>query len=270
MKYSINAAAHTHIGRVRVNNEDNVYLCGQYRRDISREEFQTEYSGGTSRFLAAVCDGMGGEENGELASLLAVQCLSSCKFEHVYRTANACIQQANQNICAEMKKNGGRRMGSTLAALYIDKDRAIACNLGDSRVSLLRGGRLFQLSTDHNKARQLVELGVLTPEQAKKHSSRHELTQHLGIFEHEMVIQPAFSEEIRLSVGDCFLLCSDGLTDMVSEDEITNQLSTDAAPQQKAGMLVQMALDAGGRDNITVVVIQIEEKKRSFWTSLLG
>lgn len=268
MKFSITAAARTHTGLVRGNNEDNLYLCGQYRRDISLGEFRTEHRGGAGEFLAAVCDGMGGETKGECASLLAVQNLIPSKFDKIRETAQVCIRQANTQICAEIEKNGGRRMGSTLAALYIDEGKAISCNIGDSRVYLLREGALRQLSTDHNKARRMIELGVLTPEQAARHPSRHELTQHLGIFEHEMILEPAFSETIELRPGDRFLLCSDGLTDMAAEQDISKKLREDLPPEKQAEDLVQMALEGGGRDNITVVVVHVKEKSGPFWAKI--
>ena len=154
-------------------------------------------------------------------------------------------------------------MGSTLAALYIDEGKILCCNIGDSRCYRLRGGRLEPLSTDHNKAGRMVEMGVLTPEQAARHPSRHELTQHLGIFEEEMIIQPAFHGPEALQQGDIFLLCSDGLTDMVSEADITTCLSGDSSPEEKAEKLISMALAGGGKDNVTVLVVQAEGDKRS-------
>lgn len=270
MKFQISAAAVTHTGRVRSNNEDNYYLCGQIRQDVSKGEEQHTYSGGTQGFLAAVCDGMGGEDFGELASLLAVQTLKPSRWSSVRETARTCIRQANSQICAEIEKNGGGRMGSTLAALYIDDKKAICCNIGDSRVYLLRGGSLRQLSTDHNKAKRLVELGVLTPEQAAKHHSRHELTQHLGIFEQEMLLEPTFSDEIELKDGDIFLLCSDGLTDMAAEMEITARLTEGGTPEEQANNLVQMALAAGGKDNITVLILNIREEHSSIWRRIIS
>lgn len=270
MKFQISAAAVTHTGHVRSNNEDNYYLCGQIREDVSVGESKHTFSGGTKMFLAAVCDGMGGENFGERASLLAVQTLKPSRWNAVRETARTGVRQANSRICAEIEKNGGGRMGSTLAALYIDEEKAISCNVGDSRVYHLRGGSLRQLSTDHNKARRLVELGVLTPEQAAKHHSRHELTQHLGIFEHELVLEPAFSEEIELIAGDIFLLCSDGLTDMVSETEITARLTGGGTPEEQAKDLIQMALAAGGKDNVTVLILHIGGNHCSAWQRIIS
>ena len=269
MSFRISAAARTHVGRIRTNNEDNFYLQKHIRRDVNQG---SAFCGGTWKdrsFLAAVADGMGGEDSGEIASLLAVQALSPCRFEEMEGTARASIDRANEKICEEIEKNGGRRMGSTLAALYIDDGKARCCNIGDSRVYLLREGKFTRLSTDHNKAGRMVELGVLTPEQAARHPSRHELTQHLGIFEEEMVLGPAFGEPVTLHEGDVFLLCSDGLTDMVSEAAIAACLSREAPPEEQTESLVQLALDGGGRDNVTALVIQINEARPSLWQRFL-
>lgn len=269
MSFRISAAARTHVGRIRTNNEDNFYLQKHIRRDVNQG---SAFCGGTWKdrsFLAAVADGMGGEDSGEIASLLAVQALSPCRFEEMEGTARASIDRANEKICEEIEKNSGRRMGSTLAALYIDGGQARCCNIGDSRAYLLREGKLLQLSVDHNKAKRMVELGALTPEQAARHPSRHELTQHLGIFQEEMLIQPAFSAPVRLQAGDMFLLCSDGLTDMVSEADISARLVFGGAPEEQAESLVQQALAGGGRDNVTVIVIQVEEAQPSVWRRLL-
>ena len=269
MNFRISAAARTHVGRIRTNNEDNFYLQDHIRKDVDQKNAEYHGDWKASRFLAAVADGMGGEAQGETASLMTVEALKPCRLEGIEEAARTAIERANREICSEIEKNGGRRMGSTLAALYIDDGKARCCNIGDSRVYLLREGKFMRLSTDHNKAGRMVELGVLTPEQAARHPSRHELTQHLGIFEEEMVLEPAFGEPVTLQEGDVFLLCSDGLTDMVTETAIAACLSREATPEEQAESLIQQALEGGGRDNVTVIVIQAEEAQPSFWRRLL-
>ena len=184
----VDGAARTHTGRVRSNNEDNFYLQGRYREDVEQGEDEAVCRASDRRFLAAVADGMGGEEQGEKASLMAVRALKPCSFGEISSQAAAAVDEANREICEEIENQGGRRMGSTLVSLYMDEGKAVCCNVGDSRAYLLREGKLSQLSVDHNKAGRMVELGVLTPEQAARHPSRHELTQHLGIFADEMVM----------------------------------------------------------------------------------
>ena len=265
----VDGAARTHTGRVRSNNEDNFYLQGRYREDVEQGEDEAVCRASDRRFLAAVADGMGGEEQGEKASLMAVRALKPCSFGEISSQAAAAVDEANREICEEIENQGGRRMGSTLVSLYMDEGKAVCCNVGDSRAYLLREGKLSQLSVDHNKAGRMVELGVLTPEQASRHPSRHELTQHLGIFADEMVIEPAVSQTVELEDGDLFLLCSDGLTDMVSMEDLKAVLSGGVSPQEMAKELVRLALAGGGRDNVTVIVLQIREKE-PVWRRLFG
>ena len=265
----VDGAARTHTGRVRSNNEDNFYLQGRYREDVEQGEDEAVCRAADRRFLAAVADGMGGEEQGEKASLMAVRALKPCSFGEISSQAAAAVDEANREICEEIENQGGRRMGSTLVSLYMDEGKAVCCNVGDSRAYLLREGKLSQLSVDHNKAGRMVELGVLTPEQAARHPSRHELTQHLGIFADEMVIEPAVSQTVELEDGDLFLLCSDGLTDMVSMEDMKAVLSGGVSPQEMAKELVRLALAGGGRDNVTVIVLQIREKE-PVWRRLFG
>ena len=263
MRFQLHAAVRTHVGKIRDNNEDNFYLQGTIREDVARQEMSYACTALDTRFLAAVADGMGGETAGELASLLAVQALRPSIMDRAEDTARQSVTEANRAICDEIEKNGGRRMGSTLAAFYIDEGKILCCNIGDSRCYRLREGKLELLSTDHNKAGRMVEMGVLTPEQAARHPSRHELTQHLGIFEEEMIIEPAFCGPEALQPGDIFLLCSDGLTDMVTEADITACLLMESSPEEKADKLVSMALEGGGKDNVTVLVVQTKGDKRS-------
>lgn len=265
MSIKITAAAISNIGCLRKNNEDNFYIQGKIRRNPEQPNGQALYRGRDTRTLFAVADGMGGEEYGEIAAQITVQHLRGCAFEDITGTAEACIRAANEAICREMIARGKKRMGSTLAALYIDNGQAVSCNVGDSRVYLCRENRLQQLSVDHNRAQMMIRMGMLTPEQARTHRDRHVLTQNLGIFEEELLIEPAFSEPVALNPGDIFLLCSDGLTDMVTDEEIAAQLSSGTAMQQ-AKRLTDLALAHGGRDNVTVAVVQI---RRSLF-SLFG
>ncbi len=269
MSFKIHGAAHTHTGCVRSNNEDNFYLEGRYRENVEQGEDAAVCRSDDRCFLAAVADGMGGEELGEVASLMAVQALKPCPFQEIPSEAENAVRRGNDRICEEMERRGNRRMGSTLTALYVDDGKAVCCNVGDSRGYLLRGGKLSQLSVDHNKAGRMVELGVLTPEQAARHPSRHELTQHLGIFADEMVIEPAMSQPVKLEDGDLFLLCSDGLTDMVSPEDMKKVLSGKALPKEMVKELIQLALEGGGRDNVTAIVLQIREKA-PVWRRLFG
>lgn len=263
MRRVLDAAVCTHEGRVRNNNEDNFYLMGRVREDVSQSRDRAKRRSRAEQALFAVADGMGGEADGERASLIAVKNLCPCGMEELREVASGCIRQANREICYEIEHNSGRRMGSTLAALYIEKNRAALCNVGDSRGYLLRRGELRQLTEDHTRVRQMVRMGLLTPEQAAVHRDRHILSQNLGIFEDEMILEPWFSETVTLEAGDVFLLCSDGLTDMVTEPEIQAALAGKNAGEM-AARLVELALERGGKDNVTVLVVKVEQSRFPF------
>ena len=280
-RYQLQAACISHPGRVRGNNEDAAWLMGKIKEDPDQPEFASVWSGVSLRFLAAVADGMGGEACGEIASMEAVKNLQPAAFPGIRARAVADIAAANEVICREMEAQGSR-MGSTFAALYLDGDRGLAVNVGDSRVYLLRDGIFTQLSTDHDRAAQMVRQGMLTKEEAAKHPARHSLTQHLGIDPEEFVIEPAFSEVTGLREGDIFLLCSDGLSDMVPDERIREILvggdkaggnaaggnennawnENGAGNESRAALaclaLRDAALAAGGRDNVTVLTVFVE------------
>lgn len=264
MKLILNAAVCSDVGRVRQKNEDNFYLMGSVREDVSQPRRKDRCRCEIRESLFAVADGMGGEANGEAASLMTVQSLHPCQFDAIHKTAAESIRQANRLICQEIERNRGRRMGSTLAALYIDAGKAVCCNVGDSRGYLLRHGHLRQLTEDHTRVQQMVRMGMLTPEQAAGHKNRHILSQNIGIFEDEMVIEPAFSEPVALEQGDIFLLCSDGLTDMVTDPQIGKALNTGTAAQM-VRRLVKLALEHGGKDNVTALVVQVRGPSLPFF-----
>lgn len=256
----IDGAAITHAGKVRLNNEDNYNLFGLYRSDTEigqKKDTKVTALRGTA---VAVFDGMGGEEAGEVASLIAAKSLTTCEIDAVKEEALCQIQVVNKEICEEMRRRGGIRMGTTLAALYLDQDMAVCCNVGDSRCYFMRKSALRQLSVDHTEAQQMVNMGLLSQEQARKSKSWHKLTQHLGIFPEEFIIEPHFSPPIVLKSNDVFLLCSDGLTDMVKDEQIAEVLNTGKNAEEMADALVKLALSQGGRDNVTALVLQVKEE----------
>lgn len=245
------------VGKVRKNNEDNYYLHRKIRQDLDLLRSEDSFISDDDMLLFAIADGMGGEEDGELASLVTVQNLVPCHIEDVEVEACDSIMEANDMICSEMELKSGKRMGSTLVALYIDKAKAQICNVGDSRAYLLRDENLHQMSLDHTVAQQMVNMGAITAEEARGHKKSHILTQNIGIFNHEMIIEPEFSDVIELRNGDIFLLCSDGLTDMLTNEQIGSVLRSGDV-KSKAEGLVEWALVAGGKDNVTALVVKVE------------
>ena len=257
MEMQLHAAVYSHAGNVRPNNEDNFLLLDSYRKDVTINTTRESKACPAQHCVFAVCDGMGGESAGEEASLTAVEGLKPCILDRVREQVTQQVLQINDTICNEIKKRNGTRMGSTVAALYIDKNTAVCCNLGDSRVYLLREGHLRQMSKDHNEAQRMMDMGVMSTETARKSSIKHRLTQHLGIFSDEFVIEPFISENIELQDNDLFLLCSDGLTDMLGDKEIKEILEQELDPKSTSETLVNAALNNGGIDNVTALVIQV-------------
>lgn len=266
MKLYADAYALCHIGNVRRNNEDNFYLQGRMRAQVDQEIAGAAYFGSARRFLAAVADGMGGTQRGEIASWIAVRNLHTAALEEIEQDAWRSVQRANEEICMQMQESGAR-MGSTLTALYLADGKAVCVNVGDSRVYRLRNGQLMRLTKDHSKAQQLIDLNILTPEQAQAHPSRHELTRHLGIFPEEMELEPDMGEAMDVQAGDRFLLCSDGLYDALIDAQIEEMMCAQASPQQITERLTEQALEAGSRDNVTAMIVEIKDRMEiSKWT----
>jgi len=240
-KLSIESAAITHVGSVRDNNEDNYFVNGRYKTDsnVNTEAFSDKKA--HISYTYAVCDGMGGESYGELASLIAVATLAKYQKTDIRRTIHDYIRHANDFICDLIRKNNTRKSGTTIALLNIQKNTAVSFNIGDSRVYFYRKGMLYLLSEDHVDSK-----------------SKNVLTQYLGIFPSEMNIDPHISDELKIKKGDIFLLCSDGLTDIADANEIVGILSEEKDDATlTAKKLAGLSQDKGGNDNVTVVVVKV-------------
>ena len=215
--------------------------------------------------LFAVADGMGGHNAGEVASAMAIEHLrgvaltgvaSAEAFAQVIRDLNGAIYASATSTTDQ------RGMGTTLtaAALLAPTDNVaqpsqmVIANVGDSRTYLLRAGELRQLSVDHSYVQELVTEGLLTVEEARTHPRRNIVTRALGIDSQVSVD----TWTIPMFDGDRFMLCSDGLVDEVPLDEITELMQEHSAPQQIAERLVTAAKRHGGRDNITVIVVDVK------------
>lgn len=265
MKLNVQSAVCCHKGNVRGNNEDSFFLNGVYM-PLERMDEGGLFVGASkeNRQVYAVCDGMGGEENGEIASSMMaavlVDLLNALNAGKPVRKAiDEIVQKTNAAICA-MQKGAG----CTLALLCLHDGQATVAWLGDSRVYLLRQGNLYRLSEDHTQSQRLMNMGVLDDEAAKSHATRHVLTRYLGMEMAELALHPSYGEEQTLKKGDAFLLCSDGLTDMLEEEMYAQYLN--ATPEQAVNTLVEGALAAGGKDNVTAMVVEIEECRRGWFS----
>lgn len=223
----------THKGMVRDNNEDAV--------------FPTSSGDGVDEALIIVADGMGGHVAGEVASRLAINAAASSDLDPSDRVA-----AGNRAIREEVARDPGLEgMGTTMTLLSIDGTTATIGHIGDSRAYLLRDGEFSQLTEDHTVAAEYVAMGQLNPEEAASHPQRHMLTRTLGLTRFVDV------DEFKFDVvtGDRILLCSDGLTEMVRDETIGSTLG-EGTPEEVVWALVELANDAGGVDNISVVVVE--------------
>lgn len=262
----ITAAACCDKGRVRLNNEDSFYLDGLFMPKEEMDEgglFAAESSG--AQQLYAVCDGMGGHELGEEASFAAVSMMDALRDalaagEDFPSAVGDYVARAN---AAVLSLGGGRGAGTTLALAYVCGSAAYIAHVGDSRAYLFRGGALTRLTEDHSEAQRLVNLGILTPEEAGRHPARHGLTLFLGYPANGEYSLRATVMKQALRRGDALLLCSDGLTDMLGDEAVASLIRGDPAGIARA--LVDAALAAGGRDNVTALVARVEHPGPPAW-----
>lgn len=226
-------ATATHQGMVRDQNEDTVYPKSSGESDDG--------------VLVIVADGMGGHVAGEVASRLAVNAAASSDLAATDRVA-----AGNRAIREEVARDPGLEgMGTTMTLLEIEDDVATIAHIGDSRAYLLRDGELRQLTEDHTVAAEYMAQGQLSPEEAANHPQRHMLLRTLGLTRFVNV------DEVKadLASGDRILLCSDGLTEMVTDEQIAEKLG-EGTPDEVVWALVEMANKAGGVDNISVAVVE--------------
>lgn len=248
----LEAAAISNVGNVRQNNEDNYILM---RKILPMSHINTKIATKRActkgRSIFGVFDGMGGYSNGELASFLAaktaLRIFSRSKKCPVRETLAQICKEANLHICEEMQKRS-QRIGTTAAMLSIHRSNAVVCNIGDSPIFLFRKKKLRKISCDHTERSTYEAItGKTAPKQKK-----FKLTQNLGIFPEEIELEPFFFE-IPIQRGDRYLICSDGLTDMVETGVIRRIVKTSSSAQEATERLCDEALRAGGKDNITIL-----------------
>ncbi len=205
--------------------------------------------------VAGVFDGMGGEECGETAAWIAARRAVGISAERdPLKELEDFCRDANDQICVWAEKHGIRSMGTTAAVLVFGRREIGLCNIGDSKIFRFSQNRLEQISVDH------YAVGI--------YGRKPPLSQNLGIPEKELLIDPYLAVG-SYSGGDIYLLCSDGLTDMVEREEIASTLS-DTPFEEAAERLLNRALENGGKDNITILLCRIERERKSLFERLFG
>ena len=247
----VEAQGLTHVGRQRQHNED---------------AFLVE----TNAKLFLVADGMGGHAAGEIASRIAVDSISEFILhtkeddgtwphaydEHFRRTTNrlmAAVRLANTRVLEAMRKDARLRgMGTTVVACLADDQFIAVAHVGDSRAYLIRDGQLSRLTNDHSWVFEQVQAGMLTEAEAEKHPLRNVITRALG---GALSVNPD-AAEVEAKSGDVVLLCSDGLTGMVPEDEILRLVTQTEDLDEACQQLIDTANERGGLDNVTAILVK--------------
>lgn len=260
MRRKNNAAVCTDIGNGRHENQDNFYLNGIFD-NVKKKKLLSKSITFKRNALFAVADGMGGQSFGGYASKTVMRFLKSYFFKNISdfdENIELCINAINSELCSQAQKTG-TKIGTTIVLLSIEKDKARVYNIGDSRCYLYRKGSLSQLSKDHTIAEELVSMNILTPDKAKKDYRKHCLTQYLGLSQDEMLLSIYKSPEIILKKGDRLLLCSDGVTEKLNDLEIKKLLSEKGNSRRVANKIINKVLDKNVGDNVTALVVNIED-----------
>ncbi len=271
---SVHSFGLTDAGKVRARNEDQfliaVLLKALHVEQTSLPQAKVQHSSDRS-YLFVVADGMGGHAGGEHASALAIDSVETFilgtfkwfaqfkgpEHDHVLTDFQRALSQANARVLAEAADHPELQgMGTTLTLAYSLNDELFVAHVGDSRCYLCREGILIRLTRDHTLVDDMVRRGALSAEKAAKHQLRHVITNVVGGNSAELKVE---LHRLHLEAGDRVLLCSDGLTGMVPEEEINPILHTEAEPEQACRRLVARAIAAGGRDNITAVVVHFRD-----------
>lgn len=299
-EWQINAYVISHIGKVRRNLEDNFLLDnGNYINLNAQERISLDDPNGKHQYVEesyesrkstsgifAVCDGMGGCNSGEIASYIAVRSLADYKDkivnspdiktsidyyqEYVYMTNKAILDYCNSNP-------ESRGMGTTLVSLLIKDNAAAIINLGDSSAFIYKDNQLRKISKTHTEGQRLVDLKIVSENELIGVKSRNALTRYLGMDEKIGIPLGDISDLYDIGDKQYFILCSDGLTDCVTEDKINEMLNRNEQINivEVANLLLREALIGidgknGGADNITVLLVEVRKLKKNLFIKFLG
>ena len=260
-------------GKERDGNEDQFLVATLVKalqvQNTSLPQPKLQHSSDRGH-LFIVADGMGGHAGGEQASALAIDSVETFVLEgfkwfahlkgqeedEVLADFQRALAQANARVLAEAAGRPGLHgMGTTLTLAYSVNEDLFVAHVGDSRCYLYRNGRVHRLTSDHTLVEEMIRRGDLSAEEAGQHFLRHVITNALGADSPEVKVE---LHKLRITAGDGILLCSDGLTNAVSDEDIACVLQADVDPERICRQLVARANDAGGPDNITVIYVRYE------------
>lgn len=248
LNYAIVASLKTDAGCHREVNEDRI-------RFVHRGNPTGVANKGS---LALVADGMGGHSAGEVASEMAVSVISRVYYEHAENSQSAlksAFLEANREIYeASLKDESLRGMGTTCTALVLNDGFAFTAHVGDSRLYLVREAEIYAMTEDHSEVMEMVKHGLISLEEARHHPDKNVILRALGS---HADVEVSTWEPFPVRAGDRFLLCSDGLYDLVEDDEM-KQASLASEPQAACESLVALARERGGYDNISVGIVSLD------------
>ncbi len=278
----LNVAALSHAGMSGKNNEDR-YAVSSYLGEDEKPVL-----------FAIVADGIGGHRAGEVAAELAVNYIvekvSESNGNKPLEIMESAIHTASQAIVSRSaSKTEQHGMGSTCACVWVEGERLYTTYVGDSRIYLIRDGKIQRLTVDHTWVQEAIEKGILLPEQARDHPNVHVIRRHLGSVELPQVDfrlrlsndddndKAQKNQGTTLQANDILLICTDGLTDLVRDDEILHVVTTRTSLKSAAEDLVAQANKRGGHDNITAILLGVPkegtvlpQKKKNIFKQLLG
>lgn len=233
------------------------------QRRTNNQDYANQYKNKAGKSMIFLADGMGGHRAGNIASEMAVTDLGAAWVATEISTINEVrewfaenLEKENQQIHRIGQDEEHKGMGTTLEAVAIINDQVLFAHVGDSRIGLVRNGEYHQLTSDHSLVNALLKAGQITEEEAAHHPQRNIITQSIG---QKDELQPDFGM-VTVEAGDFIVINSDGLTNMISGDEIRDIVVSDLSVEEKAKTLVRFANNAGGLDNITVVLIHFAEE----------
>lgn len=251
LDYELVASIQTDKGCVREANEDS----GRYVKPNDAALITGKGA------LLVVADGMGGHASGEVASGMAVELVSRLYYQDgaaaTPETAlKQAVEEANRLIhAASLKEAHLHGMGTTCTALVIREGVAFSAHVGDSRIYMLRGAQIYLMSEDHSAVMEMVKHGIITMDEARHHADKNVILRALGTSPE--VEAAVWEKPLPLQLGDQFLLCSDGLYDLVEDSEIGHALTEAADPHAACEQLIALAKERGGHDNITVGIVSV-------------
>ena len=233
------------------------------QRRTNNQDYANQYKNKAGKSMIFLADGMGGHRAGNIASEMAVTDLGAAWVATEISTINEVrewfaenLEKENQQIHLIGQDEEHKGMGTTLEAVAVIDDQVLFAHVGDSRIGLVRNGEYHQLTSDHSLVNALLKAGQITEEEAAHHPQRNIITQSIG---QKDELQPDFGM-VTVEAGDFIVINSDGLTNMISGDEIRDIVVSDLSVEEKAKTLVRFANNAGGLDNITVVLIHFAEE----------